>query len=227
MVRLQVIVEGQTEERFVRDVLAPFLWEHRVIPVARLVGTRKEQSRIYRGGLRKYEPLRRDLTTWLKQDRNPDARFTTMVDLHRLPSDFPGYKEGQRQRDSFQRVEYLESQFAADIDDRRFVPYIQLHEFEALLFAKPAQFAIAYPNRPRELQQLSRIRSAFESPEHIDDGDETAPSKRIKSVLPDYQKAAAGPVIAREIGMQTLLSECAHFAGWVRRLAVAASIMEA
>jgi hypothetical protein len=146
-----------------------------------------------------------------------------MVDLHRLPSDFPGYLESRQCRNPLQRAESLEERFSADIDDRRFVPYVQVHEFEALLFAKPAQFAIAYPNRPRELQQLSRIRSAFESPEHIDDGDETAPSKRIKSVLPDYQKAAAGPVIAREIGMQTLLSECAHFAGWVRRLAALGS----
>ena len=77
-------------------------------------------------------------------------------------------------RDPLQRVECLEAEFERDIAHRRFIPYIQAHEFEALLFAEPRQFAAAFPGAISQIDNLVSIRSGFPSPEHIDDGFDSA-----------------------------------------------------
>ncbi len=220
MVRLHVVVEGQTEEAFVRNVLCPYMGRYDVIMVARCVETSRKGGIKRRGGIRGYSKLRRDLMRWMKEDANPEARFSTMIDLYSLPADFPGYEESRRIPELFRRVEYLETCFSEDVDDRRFVPYLQLHEFEALLFADASKFVFAFPDRQGTVDQISAIRSSFPSPEHIDDGENTAPSKRIREVFPDYDKVAFGPVIAAKIGIETLVRECSHFAAWIDRLKV-------
>ena len=213
IVRLHVVAEGQTEEQFVKGVLAPCLWPHHLVPDVRCVNTGKQ-----RGGLVKYAHLRRDLSLWMKEDQKPDACFTTMVDLFRLPPDFPGYESSRHSADPLIRAQHLEAELAKDLAHRRFVPYIQVHEFEALLFADPIKFAVAYPDRTSQIQSLLAIRRQFISPEHIDEGDQTAPSKRIRSVLPEYQKVAAGLVIARAVGIEVMRRECSHFAAWLQKL---------
>ncbi|MBM4049828.1 MAG: DUF4276 family protein [Planctomycetes bacterium] len=213
IVRLHVVAEGQTEEAFVNRVLAPALWQHNVLPDARCVNTGKQ-----RGGLVKYAHLRRDLTLWMKEDRKRDAWFTTMVDLFRLPPDFPGYQASRQCADPLVRAQHLEAELAKDFADARLLPYIQVHEFEALLFADPLKFSAAFPGRTSQIQSLLAVRRQFDSPEHIDEGDETAPSKRIQSVLPEYQKVAAGLLIASAVGIEVMRSECAHFAAWLKKL---------
>jgi hypothetical protein len=121
-------------------------------------------------------------------------------------------------RDPLQRVECLEAEFERDIAHRRFIPYIQAHEFEALLFAEPRQFAAAFPGAISQIDNLVSIRSGFPSPEHIDDGFDSAPSKRIVHLFPDYKKTVAGPEISARIGMATLRGKCPHFDGWVARI---------
>jgi hypothetical protein len=213
IVRLHVVAEGQTEEAFVKRILAPALWAHDVLPDVHCVTTGRQ-----RGGLVKYAHLRRDLSLWMKQDQNADAWFTTMVDLFRLPPDFPGYEASRRATEPQKRAGCLEEELTRDLGHPRFVPYVQVHEFEALLFADPAKFAVAYPGRPALLSRLLQIRQQFPSPEHIDEGDQTAPSKRIQSVLPEYQKVAAGVVVAEAIGIEAMRRECKHFAAWMEKL---------
>jgi hypothetical protein len=87
-----------------------------------------------------------------------------MFDFYALPHDFPGYAESHKQTDLKARIEHLESCFQADIGDHRFIPYIQLHEFEALLFTEPTKFAVDYHNRERENKQIVAGRSLFASP---------------------------------------------------------------
>jgi hypothetical protein len=70
----------------------------------------------------------------------------------------------------------------------------------------------------RCVSRLLEIRQHFPSPEHIDEGDQTAPSKRIQSVLPEYQKVAAGVVVAEAIGIEAMRRECKHFAAWMEKL---------
>ena len=218
MIRLHVVVEGQTEETFVNNVLATELGPLGVVANAHRVTTGRMNARTFRGGLLKYSHLRKDLDLWMREDRRPESWFTTMIDLYALPDDFPSFDRCSQVRDPVQRVKCLEEGFEHDLDHRRFIPYIQLHEFEALLFAEPWKFEVAFPGETSKIGGLVSIRNEFSSPEHIDDGSDTAPSKRILQVYPDYKKTVAGPEISAQIGMATLRRECPHFDGWIRRI---------
>jgi hypothetical protein len=224
MMRLHAVVEGQSEEAFLNDVLAPELAAKDVFIVCHRVTTGRRGGFVFRGGIGKYQQLKTDLTLWMKQEsRQQGAWFTTMVDLYALPDDFPGYHECARSADPVRRVECLEQRLWDDLSHRRFIPYIQLHEFEALLFSDPRQFEIAFPGDPGVIDQLTAIGSQFPTPEHIDDRPDLAPSKRILKVLPDYRKPVAGPLILKQIGLTTLRRECPHFNQWIERIEEAAS----
>jgi len=144
-----------------------------------------------------------------------------MVDLYRLPSDFPGIAESRRIVDPVNKAEFLEERFSSDLNHPRFVPYVQLHEFEALLFSDPQRFSIAFPSLGTEGTDLEAIRRQFQTPEHINDGDDTSPSKRICKLLPQYVKPVSGPLIAKHIGLAKLRAECRHFHSWLQRIETA------
>lgn len=216
MIRLHIIAEGQTEEIFARSILAPHLGHHNVFADVRCVRTGRKRGRIFRGGLVRYEKTRHDIALWMKQDRNPDVCFTTMFDLYGLPNDFPGYESAREIADVYDRVTLLEDSFAKDIGGKCFIPYIQVHEFEALLFAGPEKFLSAFPGRQKQTTVLGTIRDEFRSPEHIDD--DRPPSRRILEIIPDYEKVGDGPVIIREIGLNTVRRVCPHFDQWLCKL---------
>lgn len=218
MVRLHMVVEGQTEETFVRDILAPTLGERSVFADVHCVTTGRKGPKTYRGGFLTYEHLRRDLILWMKQDQRPDSWFTTMVDLYGLPPDVPSYEESRSISDPVRRVQFLEDALRSDLSHRRFVPYIQLHEFEALLFSDPGSFSIVFPDEAEAIAGLVRIRETAFHPEHIDDGAETAPSRRICNLFPQYTKPVHGPIIARKIGLPRIRRECAHFDTWLEAI---------
>lgn len=219
-IRLHFIVEGQTEETFVRNTLVPHLAGRSIWADARCVQTSRRRGKKYRGGLSHYAQVRKDIRNWTKQDRNPDVRFTTMFDLYALPRDFPGYDAATQSADPLQRAAALEDALAQDIDDGRFVPYIQVHEFEALLLADPAKLDSQFPDDADAILRLAETASRYQSPEHIDDGSDTAPSKRIIREIPAYegQKAFAGPLVAERIGLYTLRAQCLHFGSWIDSL---------
>ena len=146
---------------------------------------------------------------------------TTMIDLYRLPVDFPGFHDSRGIRDPWERVSFLEDALRKDIDCPQFIPHIQLHEFEALLLAAPDHFRVFYGEGYRDaIAHLEKLSSQCGSPEEIDDGAETAPSKRIIAEIPAYEhdKAHAGPVIAESIGLSLLRKRCPHFDEWVAKL---------
>jgi hypothetical protein len=229
-IRLHITAEGQTEERFVKEVLAPYLGEREVWADARCVLT-SNKNRLgleCRGGWRRtsaYATVKRDICTWMKEDRNPDVRFTTMFDLYALPRDFPGYAEAYRGMDPYRRVSVLEEALAVDINgelsDTRFIPYIQLLEFEALILADPKQLDWEFLEHDRPIQRLiDMVANEGGNPELIDDGENTAPSKRIIVEITEYagNKATSGPLVAGKIGMQVLCERCRHFAEWIEGL---------
>jgi len=221
MRRLNVLAEGQTEEAFVNGVLAPHLADHQVIASVRCVTTRRDRrrpDRVHRGGLPSYGKARGDLKRWMAEDST--AVFNTMFDLYALPDDFPEFEDAARVRDPYARVRALEDAMAADLVEARLVPYIQLHEFEALLLSDPAKLDWEYLEHSHPIERLIDLASGYDSPELIDDGAETAPSKRIIAEIPEYayQKASAGPRIAGRIGMQRLRERCPHFSAWVAQL---------
>lgn len=142
MGRINILVEGPTEEDFVNAVLREPFAQKGIALAARSVETSRKHGKINRGGATNYLKFRRDLLNWLNQDEHAVASM--MFDLYALPNDFPSYTEAHRQADSYQRVALLEQALLDDINrdipsaTARFIPYIQLHEFESLLFSDPA-----------------------------------------------------------------------------------------
>jgi hypothetical protein len=154
----------------------------------------------------------------LKEDRGSDVRLTTMFDLYRLPADFPGTFEAEKKHMVHERVKMLEAAFAADVVDSRFIPYIQMHEFEALIFADVSRLSIPYPGPERTpaLTELERQQKEFGNPEEIDL--EAPPSKRIREQIPDYEKVSAGVLAVEAIGLMRIRDVCTHFNDWLTRL---------
>jgi Domain of unknown function (DUF4276) len=222
MARLYLFAEGQTEQTFADTLIKPQLAQHGVFmhnPI--LIAHAKKKGQVHRGGGRKYVPMRNDVMRFLKQETAPDVFFTTMIDLYAIHPDFPRLAESESMRqDPLQRVEFLEQCFAEDIGDNRFIPYIQLHEYEAYLFSDPTCFAYLDAERRKELQVLQSIANQYQTPELINDGQQTAPSKRIMAQFPDYERAKStfGPQLAAHIGLQVIRSKCPHFNKWLSQL---------
>ena len=144
-----------------------------------------------------------------------------MIDLYAIHSDFPGIKESETLRHQpLERGHSLEESWRNETADNRFIPFIQVHEFEAYLFSditKLPEFLTGPKRRVRELQQVA---DGFSTPEHIDDGQHSAPSKRIIAQYPEYEdrKTSVGPQMAECIGLPTIRSACPHFDRWLGRL---------
>jgi len=219
MIRLHIIAEGQTELNFARKVLRPHLAGFHVFVDARCVLTRRDKrtSKEYRGGLLRYGKAQKDIQAWLKEDAHGECRFTTMFDLYSLPGDFPGYTAASKATDSYERVKILEKSLEQSINDRRFIPYIQLHEFEALILAAPQNLAWEYLEHDAQIKNLVAM-AADKNPELIDDGLETAPSKRILKEIPEYSKPTSGVAVAEKTGLPTLRAKCRHFHEWLSHL---------
>ncbi len=132
MIRLYVVVEGQTEQSFVTNVLAEVLWGSNVHPTPILLGKPGHE-----GGRTSYARVKRDILAVLKQDR--DAYCSTMVDLYGLGPGFPGHPPPDH-LSNIEKVRHVEQAAKEDIceeipdlrADRRFIPYLQLHEYEAI-----------------------------------------------------------------------------------------------
>lgn len=110
------------------------------------------------------------------------------------------------------KVEAMERSIASDINDRRFIPYIQLHEFEALLFSAPDGFKMYFDDNISE--EIQGIIDSFENPEEINSSPETAPSKRLIRIIPEYDKVLYGNIVALEIGLPVILEKCPRFRTW-------------
>lgn len=148
----------------------------------------------------------------------PDARFSMMVDLYSLPQDFPGYEAGMARLHGRAKAEALQQSLAEVIADARFIPYLQCHEFEALVLADPGRISTIYDVPNAEMEALCRECSAYASPEEINLGQHSHPKYLIKQRVPDYDETLAGPLLAEDIGLATLRVKCPHFGDWLTRL---------
>ncbi len=222
MKQLNVFCEGQTEQGFCAQVLQPHLFPSGDGIVHTLAVGEKSHHHIYGIGRRtRYEKVRKFILNTIKQREGKNVYFTTLVDLHGLPHDFPGKAANVLvAANPTAYVLALEKALESDINHFRFIPYLQLHEYETILFADPDAFRMAFENCGEEIEQLKTIAASEPSIEHIDDGEETAPSKRIIKVIPEYEgrKSSAGPDIAELIGVNTIREKSPHFDAWLSRL---------
>jgi hypothetical protein len=216
-VRLYIVVEGQSEREFIDRTLKLHL-AHRSIDVKpRVVQTNRKLNK--RGGILSFEILRRDIDRLLREDQNPAARFTTMIDLYGLPSDFPGWDAAAKQALRADRVATLEAAFQTALGDRRFSPHLQVHEFEALLYCDLTELGHRIEGADAGLRKLANEVAGIE-PEDINEGATTAPSKRIIHHVPLYDrlKVRVGAPAAAAIGLPRLRDRCSHFDAWVSSL---------
>lgn len=218
MTRILVHVEGQTEETFVNEVLAPHLYDRGYQNVgARLLGNARLKAR--RGGIKSWDVVRTEIARHLANDQGCIA--TTMVDYYALPQNWPG-RAAAMNLPFANRGQHVHDNLLADFDMHsahadRFEPFVLMHEFEALLFSDCQTFAGAV-GAANLTDALQAIRDGFASPEEINDSPKTAPSKRVLSLLPGYQKPLFGNVAASDIGLERIRAECPHFAAWLARL---------
>lgn len=215
MTRVQILVEGQTEETFVNEVLMPHFADQNIYLQAVLVTTKRvKNGPNMRGGVVSYGKAKFDIQ---KQLQNPTvAIVTTMFDYYGLPTDFPGMDD-RPQADCYNRVAHLENAFATDIDNSRFLPFLMLHEYEALLFSDPMAATDYLPDAV-VAKQLTAIRDSYGSPEEINEGATTHPSHRLMELIADYQKPLHGPLLAMEMGLNAIRDACPHFNEWLNEL---------
>ncbi len=230
MVRLHALVEGQTEESFINEILAPELATSLVFVDARTLTTGRKHGKAQKGGGASYDRVRRELVRWMKEDQGHDSWFTTMFDFYRLDTSFPGFDNCMKKISGLARVECLETMFAADIKQvfqngvsRRFIPYIQLHEFESLVYADPNSLSTVRPYHDDAIAQLIRIKHEAGGAELVDGGENTSPSKWLIKLIPDYAKLVDGILAIKHMGLAKLRSECPHFDSWINRLTAATS----
>jgi len=215
--RVFVIVEGPTEESFVKGPLAEALWRHHVYLTPIILGVPG-----HKGGRTNYARVQKDLLRQLKQD--PTASCSTMIDFYGLGHGFPGIPTPAHLT-NIQRVEHIERAVKEDICERipnfrpdvRLIPYLSLHEFEGLLFSDPDSFAEAL-KQVNLAYRFHQVRNDFPTPEDIDDAPENAPSKRVIAIYSSYRKVIEGTLAARAVGIHRMRQECEHFRNWLERL---------
>jgi hypothetical protein len=214
MSNVLILVEGQTEETFVRDILGPYLWNFNVFCTPKVATTKRVATGPdFKGGIVSYGKLKFDIKRLLED--SSIRLVTTMIDYYGFSSRVP-FKNKISGSNCFQRVKILEKLFAADIGDRRFSPYLQMHEFEAMIFVEPGELdKVSHTLTSRELLET---RNKFKSPEEINDNPCTAPSKLIIRAFPSYRKTVHGPLIIRRIGLEKIRRQCEHFNQWISKL---------
>lgn len=201
MIRLAVSVEGETEEEFVNESLAPHLRQNGVFLTPVLIGRARRPVR--GGGNVSIDRL-------VQEMRHLSKSFDAVTSL----VDFYGFrrKGSKLPNDLVEEIRSRTSQF----DEGSLLPYVQLHEFEGLLFSNVEAFVQVLPDAP--VAELKSIRSKFATPEDINDDPNTAPSKRIQTLIPSYRKTLHGPLLALEIGLDAIRSECPRFDAWLGQL---------
>ena len=212
MKRVNILCEGQTEEQFVNRLLIPYFEPQEIYVKPIIMATKRYVSGgKKRGGVSTYKKIAQELRLLCK-DR--DAYITSMLDYFRLPEDTPCMD--QRHANIYQHVAEIEMAIDSDIRSANCHANLMVHEFEALLFSDPTAFEGIMSKS--EIGSIAEIRASFDTPEDINSAPETAPSKRILQIKPDYQKVTQGNEIAEKIGIDKMIACCPHFAEWIGKL---------
>ncbi len=208
MTRVYIFCEGQTEESFVRELLQPY-FERLNIVINPIVLRTSSQGK---GGVVSYGKVKQQVLQKCKEDSK--AYITTFIDYYALPKDFPPFT---KTADSIGNVKAASKVFQNDIAQPNFIANLTAHEFEGLLFSAPQVFANWFDDKG-VVSELTKISSEFITPEHINDGVQTAPSKRLLNVCSSYDKVLHGSLISLDIGLDTICQECHVFNAWIVQL---------
>ncbi len=211
MKRVIIICEGETERDFCKNVLAPHLIHSNIHIQAPLI----KRSM---GGIVRWSILKKEIETHLQE---PNVIVTTLIDYYGLYQkyNFPNWAKGGRIEDKNERMSFLETAMKEDINDTvryRFIPYLQLHEFEGLLFN---DIQIFFNQVPKEelvgLAELKKTFADYENPEMINNNRETSPSHRLQRIIKGYNKPLYGHYFAEAIGLEQIRRKSPRFNNWI------------
>jgi len=217
---LVVLCEGETEMDFVGALLTEHLSQFGIRTRPILLGKKlKRDVATAPGGVFKYGAVYRHITASLRQYSSETSHVTTMLDLYAFPTDFPDYEDVVRNKVSVTRAVALETAMRYQVNSPRFIPHIQLHEFEALVLSKREELKPEFeePLATAGVAALDENIGAL-APEEIDQTVEGAPSKRLSRFLPGYRKREMGVSVTRRIGWEHLRTACPHFGSWLQSL---------
>lgn len=211
-----VITEGPTEQSFVKEILCPYM-EPRGVLLTPVILHKPGVN----GGDVKFARARNDIERFLKQ--RSDTYLTLLVDYYGIGNDWPGYADAKRQASHTRKAEVINAATADAVSrlfpeqnpHQRFIPYVSMHEIEALFFSDPSTLA-----EKLGVQQTSvdDILDQCGEPEKINDSHDTAPSKRLHALNSRYKKTVTGIALARAIGIPKMRSACPLFNAWLERL---------
>ena len=211
--RLILIVEGDTEVMFVNALLSPYL-SYRGFQGSVVAIKPKKTG----GGLSKYSDVSKQLKSVICEQ---GAIVSTIFDFYQLPDNFPGYNNGSNHYEQVLNIERAmleDMQRSLARDCRNFIPHIQLHEFEALIFSDVRGLDAIFDVDNNEGYKIVRdLILNTDNPETINNGATTAPSKRLLKIV-GYNKIIHGKTALEEIGMKRMLSKCPHFNEWIKSL---------
>ena len=213
MKQLIIIGEGQTEQAFCKDVLFNYFFERKIL-------VQNPTIKKTMGGIVSWHTLKKEIEIHLKS--SPKAVVTTLIDFYGLKEEhnFPSWNESKRETKVNDRASLLENAMQNELDDsirHRFIPYIQLYEFEALLFSDSTIFETQF-ERSEILDYEFLQQTLLIAPEEINDGLETAPSKRLEKIIKGYNKVLYGSLLSSEIGLETIRKKSPRFNQWIERL---------
>ena len=211
-----MLVEGQSEETFVKRTLGPWLANHGVFVRPVILWTKRlAAGGGHQGGVGSWQQIRNNLIPLLD---NGDAWVTTLLDFYGLPDDMPGRTESLTLGAGNQKATRLQQDLTAALGHfPRFIPFLALHEFEAWLFAEPAIVATHFDNAAAAKKLAAEVPDPG-GPEAINHGRDTHPKARLRKHFPGYKETSDGPTVLREIGIPAIRARCPHFAGWLAQL---------
>ena len=205
MIRLAISVEGQTEEEFVNEILDPHLRNFCVLSKPILL---KVTGGNQGGGNVSINNLIRNM----KKLKGSHHYVTSLVDFY-------GFKKKENLTVDQLELQILEGVLeSSSIPEKTIIPYVQLHEFEGLLFSDVEKFVEQIGAKQGNAKGLRKIANRFPNPEKINDNKNTAPSKRILRIIPEYNKVTYGSLIAKKIGLENIRAKCPRFNCWVTKL---------
>lgn len=214
-----VFAESESEEQFIKKIIAPQLRHLQIHLKPQQLKTSKDAK----GGAVTFERLKINARNTLRQ--YPEAVLTTFLDLQGLATDFPQFNEAKNSAQVHERLQKLETALAEAIINHvgcrseRFIPHIQPYELEGLFFSDVEALIRTEPDWKKYLPNLQKVRNSFPSPEHINGGNDTKPSKRLETILkPTYKKTRHTPLIAEQVTLAKMEQECPHFKNWLGRL---------
>lgn len=175
-----------------------------------------------KGGIVKWSELKKNIILLLKS--SDSVIVTTFIDYYGITQKhkFPNWNKANIENDKNIRMQILENAMSEDIEEKyrnRYIPYIQLHEFEGLLFNDIKIFQQNIPSSDIVgLVELQKTFEQYSNPELINENKDTSPSNRLKRIIRGYNKLIHGIILAESIGLSKIRNKADRFNNWINKL---------